>query len=159
MRTSIVASVVGLSCIAGCTTETPPAQAPTCNCPSAAVAASPNAKEPMATSLPPIAEKRLEALDKAWEQVQLQIRSGKASVIDGVVTARLWHDVFRDSRVGGPLYLQRAEKHLAMMKTFAELVETQHKMGIVDTSAVQRTQYLMLEAEQWLDQAKAGEAP
>ena len=78
---------------------------------------------------------------------------------EAVAMARWWKDVFHDSKVTGPLYLQRAEKHLARMKDLAAQAETQYKSGLVTSADLLRAQYLALEAEQWLEEAKAGEAP
>ena len=77
---------------------------------------------------------------------------------DGISMARWWRDVFHDSKVAGPLLVQRAEKHLERMKHLEELMELQHARGVVATSDLTRAKYLVLEAEQWLEQAKAGEA-
>jgi hypothetical protein len=68
--------------------------------------------------------------------------------------------VYRDAHIfSGPEYAAAAERYLERVKGYQALAENKHSLGAAGGDEVEVAKYMLLEAQQWLEEAKSGAAP
>jgi hypothetical protein len=121
-------------------------------------APAPQEEQPAKEKKPPrsaLAEARYKAAARQFQEVWTYYRQSRTDSFQTYYWSRLVLESERDLGEGKADRLAALEGHLARMRALEALVKKVRKLGFGFSTDVGATEYYRLEAERWLEKAKA----
>src|SRR5581483_10695487 len=102
-----------------------------------------------------LAEKRVAAAAKAYEETVLLYREARSRDLDRIyLWSKRWLDAQRDANSGKAEQQAAFDAHWKRMKQLQELIDNRMRSGVGAAVEVAQVEFYRLEAELWLTRAR-----